>query len=140
MTVTNEERRRVALELREAGKSHDEFDGDMIGRSIYVYLTLIKIACDPKLRMKKGIFDSLADLIEPTPKCSEAAPKMHRLSVHVDGRSVLELDAVRVEVKPDFEIKPHISPYIDLSGFEEVLPKYFITAELPGEIRFREHA
>lgn len=78
MAVTDKERRRVASELREAGKSHDEFDGDMIGRSIYVYLTLIKIACDPRLRMKKGIFDSLADLIEPdtaAPKCSEPTPK-----------------------------------------------------------------
>lgn len=81
MAVTDKERRRVASELREAGKSHDEFDGDMIGRSIYVYLTLIKIACDPRLRMKKGVFDSLADLIEPdttAPKCSEATPKCDR--------------------------------------------------------------
>ena len=78
----------------------------------------------------------------PTPAGSadDAPDGMHRLSVHVDGRRVLELDALRIEVKPDFEIKPHLSPYVDLSDFDEVLPKYVITAELPGEIRFRNHA
>ena len=76
----------------------------------------------------------------PTGSADDAPDGMHRLSVHVDGRRVLELDALRIEVKPDFEVKPHLSPYIDLSDFEEVLPKYVITAELPGEIRFREHA
>ena len=94
MTVTNEERRRVALELREAGKSHDEFDGDMIGRSIYVYLTLIKIACDPRLGMKKGIFDSLADLIEPTPKCSEPTPKCDASATHTDASATVDCDAL----------------------------------------------
>ena len=76
----------------------------------------------------------------PTCGADGASDGMHSLSVHVDGRRVLELDALRIEVKPDFEVKPRSSPYVDLSDFEEVLPKYVITAELPGEIRFRERA
>lgn len=66
--------------------------------------------------------------------------ELHHLSVDVDGRRVLELDAFRVEVKPDFEVKSHLSPYVDLSDFEEVLPKYVITAELPSETVFRKNA
>lgn len=33
---------------------------------MYVYFELIRIACSPKLGSEKGVFESLADLIDPT--------------------------------------------------------------------------
>ena len=65
---------------------------------------------------------------------------LHHLSVYVDGRRVLELDALRVEVKSELDVTRYPSISCDSFGFDEVLPKYVITAELPSETRFREHA
>ena len=136
--VTDDERRRVAKKLREYA-SWDE-EGYLTDCAEWGESVLNLLNCGDTDR---ETYAALADLIEPdanAQKCSEAAQKTHRLSVHVDGRRVLELDALRIEVKPDFEVKPHLSPYADLSDFEEVSPKYVVTAELPSEIRFREHA
>ena len=64
---------------------------------------------------------------------------MHRLSVDIDGRRVLELDAVRIEVKPDFDVTRYPSISCDSYGFNEVLPKYVIVAHLPPEVALAEN-
>lgn len=75
----------------------------------------------------------------PTDGAEDAPGGMHHLSVDIDGRRVLELDAVRIEVKPDLDVIRYPSISCDSYGFNEVLPKYVITAHLPPEVALAEN-
>lgn len=73
--VTNEERREVARRLREVQANvipGTKTEAHPIAGRI------IGVACGYDLPDFQGLLGRLADLIEPTPKCSEPTPKVDR--------------------------------------------------------------
>lgn len=79
--VAHDKKRAVAESLRASGRQIDEIMEGIETHACRAYFTLIGIICDQNLGIKKGLFESLADLIEPAPKYSEDTPKCERAAL-----------------------------------------------------------
>lgn len=62
---TCEDRRRVAVVLRRYGRLIDGVEESVSEHATRVYFALSAILCDPRLDAGHGVFEAMANLIEP---------------------------------------------------------------------------
>lgn len=70
---------------------------------------------------------------------SEEGQGLHRVVVEVDGRRVLECDALNVDVRSDAEREFLLDSLASTSGYEVVTPRVIVEAELPGKTRYSKN-
>lgn len=120
MMVTDEQRKQVATELRSVGHLLDDRKESLVDHALSVYSSLIYILCNPSLEAGDGVFDAMANLIEPVQSSSEPTSKR-------DQNEQLELANEMVEM---FRIGAFTGEGIDRSWCRELYDKY--------AMRFRE--
>ena len=60
--------------------------------------------------------------------------ELHHLVVEMDGRRVLECDALLVNVRPDVDREFVREAFASADGYEVISKRVVIEAECPGEI------